>query len=417
MKEQYCCASQAEAEPVASAEGDGAMFAVTQIEMLTHLAARKWLILSVTAVAMLLGLLYGLSVPPQYTSVTKIMPPKQTQSTTSLLNSQMGGGALADMSGGGLTLKDPNAIYIGLLQSRPIADAIIDRFGLKSVYHAGDSTAARKQLEKKTNVASERSGLISISVVDDDRKRASDIANSYTAELRVLTKTISVTEASKRRLFFEQQLQDAKADLVAAEVSFQQVQQDRGLVHLDTQAGAIVGSLANVRGEIAVKQVELDALLSYSTEHNPDVQLAERELSTLHREATGMEQHSGSSEFSELGLKDVPKAGLDYIRAQRELQYRQAYFDLLLKQYEAARLDEGKDAAVIQVVEPAIEPERKSSPQRLLILVCFSIAGFVASCLCVLIAWWSELAESDPVLSGALHKLRRAFTGRIVAEV
>ncbi len=402
--------------PAPSSEGDGVTIGLTLIEILTQLATYKWLILSVNVSAILLGLLYGLTLPPQYTSVTTIMPPKQTQSTTSLLNSQLGAGGWADAASGGLTLKDPNAIYIGLLQSRPIADAIIDRFSMDKVYHSGDRTAARKQLKKNTKITSERSGMISISFTDGDRIRSAAIANSFTAELRVLTKTISVTEASKRRLFFEQQLHDAKDDLAAAEASFEQIQQEKGLVHLDTQAGVIVGSLANVRSEIAAKQVELDALRSYSTEQNPDVQLAAGELATLHREASRIEQHSGSPEFSELGLKDVPKAGLDYVRAARELQYRQAYYDLLLKQYEAARLDEGKDAAVIQVVEPAIEPDRKSSPQRMLIMAWFSIAGFVLSCLYVLMAWFGKLAESDPTLSSALRKLQGAIRGRIAAE-
>ena len=397
---------------VSSPEGSGTAFGVTLFEVLTQLAMRKWLIVSVTGAAIGIGLLYGLMQSTEYTSVTKIMPPKQTQSTTSLLNSPMGGGSLADVSGGGLSLKDPNAIYIGLLQSRPIADAIIRTFDLTRVYHSGDMTAARKALANDTKVVSERSGLISISVTDSDRKRVAAIANAYTAELRVLTKTISVTEASKRRLFFEEQLNDAKEGLIAAEESFQQVQQNKGLVHLDSQAGVLIGSLAAVRGQIAAKQVELEGLRSYSTEHNPDVQLAERELSTLQGEAARMEHHGSSSDFSESGLEDVPKAGLDYVRAQRELQYRQAYFDLLLKQYEAARLDEGKDAAVIQVVEPAIEPDRRSSPQRMMILVYFAIAGFLVACLLALASWCRSLAECDPDLSGALGKFKAAVTGQ-----
>jgi uncharacterized protein involved in exopolysaccharide biosynthesis len=408
--------SESEPEGLTSPEDSGTTFSITVLEVLTQLAIRKRLIACVTAVAMLIGLAYGLMQPTEYTSVTKIMPPKQTQSTTSLLNSSVGGGALADMSSGGLSLKDPNAIYIGLLQSRPIADAIINRYGLAQVYRTPDMTGARKHLENDTTVVSERSGLISISVTDRDKKRAAAIANAYIAELCVLTKTISVTEASKRRLFFEEQLQDAKESLVSAEEGFQQLQQNKGLVHLDSQAGVILEGLATLRAQIAAKQVELEALRSYSTEQNPDVQMAERELSTLQAEAGRLEQHGSSSGFSDLGLKDVPTAGLDYIRAQRELQYRQAYYDLLLKQYEAARLDEGKDAAVIQVVEPAIAPDRKSSPQRLLTLACFAIAGFLAGCAVALASWWKALAESNPDFSVALRNLKFAATGRMATH-
>jgi tyrosine-protein kinase Etk/Wzc len=405
-QESYIYQSDAAPGQPAGSEENGATFGLNAIETLTQFAGRKGLISIVTGAAMLLGLLVSFALPNQYTSVTKIMPPKQTQSTASFLNSQMGGGALADMAGGGLSFKDPNAIYIGLLKSRPIADAIVAKFDLAKVYRAGDMTDARKRLESQTRVVSEKSGLVSISVTDEDRNRAAAIANSYTQELRILTKTISVTEASKRRLFFEDQLKDAKEKLIGAEASFEQIQQSKGLVHLDAQAGVIVGSLAGVRGEIGAKQVELQAMRSYSTEHNPDVQLAERELSAMQGEAAQLERNSGSSEFSDLGLKDVPKAGLDYIRAQRELQYTQAFFDLLLKQYEAARLDEAKEAAVIQVVEWAISADRKSSPHRATITLAFTLLGFLASLAYLAVV---DTTRNHPAIRQSLRHLGSAL--------
>lgn len=383
----------------------------TMIDLLTELARRKWLIAKVTGIAILIGLILCFALPLRFTAVTKIMPPKQTQSTTSFLNSQMGMGSLGDAAGG-LGLKDPNAIYVGLLKSRPVADAIIERFGLMKEYRSKDMTGARKKLESNTQVVSEKSTLISISVVDGDKKRAADIANAYAEQLRALTKTISMTEASRRRLFFEEQVNDAKEKLVVAEVAFQQLQQNKGLIHLDAQANVMIGSLAQARAEIAAKQVELQALRSYSTEHNPDVQLAERELSALQSQAAQLEQHSSASGFSDMGLKDAPKAGLDFIRAQRELQYQQALYEMLLKQLEAAKLDEAKEAAVIQVVEPAILPDRKSAPKRAVILLLSTFLGLFSGCLLVRFLLWKEAEQTDPARAEALQNLVCAVTGR-----
>jgi tyrosine-protein kinase Etk/Wzc len=381
MIEQDSYTSQCGAAPqeMNCQEGAAEVPGHTVIDVLTQLALRKWLIAKVTGISIFIGLILCFALPVRYMAVTKIMPPKQTQSTTSFLNSQMGMGSLADAAGGGL-LKDPNAIYIGLLKSRPVADAIIGQFGLVKVYHARDMTAARKKLESNTQVVSEKSTLISISVTDGDKQRASGMANAYTEQLRELSKTISFTEASRRRLFFETQVNSQKEALAAADVAFQQVQQSKGLVHLDAQANVIIGSLAAVRGQIAAKQVELQGLRSFSTEHNSDVQLAERELSTLQGEAAQMDQHGQATGASDMGMKDIPKAGLDYIRAERELQYQQSFYDLLLKQYEAAKLDEAKEAATIQVVEPAIAPDRKSSPKRVLLMLFFTVAGFYFGC-------------------------------------
>lgn len=412
-QDSYISYSEVISEAVSSSEVGGTTMSVRVIDILTHLAVHKWLIVSVTALAMLIGLLYSLSLPNRYAAITKIMPPRQAQSTTSLLNSTPGGASsLGDVATGGLSLRDPNAIYIGLLKSRPIADAIVDKFNLTKVYRANDMTAARKKLADNTQIVSETSTLISISVTDEDKKRAADMANVYVEQLRVLSKTISFTEASRRRLFFEEQLKTQKEVLIAAEVAFQQVQQNKGLVHLDAQTNVIIGSLAALHGQIAAKEVELQALRSYSTEHNPEVQLAESELSAMQGEAAQVEQHSQSTGYSDMGLKDIPKAGLDYIRASRELQYQQSLFDTLLRQYEAAKLDEAKEAAVIQVVEPAIEPDRKSSPRRLLILLVFTIGGLFASWFVARILWWRNMAQSNQDLASALQNLKGALISR-----
>jgi len=383
----------------------------TLIDVLTQLALRKWLIAKVTGISIVIGLILCFVLPVRYTAVTMIMPPKQTQSTTSFLNTQLVGGGLGDMAAGGL-LKDPNAIYIGLLKSRPVADAIIYQFGLMKVYNAHDMTGARKELKKNTEIVSEKSTLLSISVTDGDKKRAAEMANTYAEKLRELSKTISFTEASRRRIFFEEQLKTQKEVLIQAEVAFQQIQQTKGLLRLDTQAGMIIGSLAAMRGQIAAKEIQLQALRSYSTEHNSDVQLVERELATMQAEATQMEQHSQANSYSDMGLKDVPKAGMEYIHAQRELQYQEALYDTLMRQFEAARLDESKEAAVIQVVEPAIPPERKSAPKRWLLLPLFTFGGLFAGCLLAQLAWWLKRAQSDPEHATQLRGLKCALTSR-----
>ncbi len=386
----------------------------TLIDVLTQLAYRKWLIAKVTGIAMLAGVVLCFLLPVRYTATTKIMPPQQTQSAASLLMSQLtsvGGGSLAAIAGGGLGLKNPNDIYVGLLTSRPVADAIIEKFRLLSAYHAKDMTAARKKLADATQVASEKNGFIAISVTDKDKTRVAEMANAYTAELRDLTQKLAVTEASQRRLFYEDQLKQAKDALVSAQLAFQQVQQQKGLVELDAQAKAMIEGLAALRAQVAAKQVEVQALRSYSTEHNPDMQLAERELASLQAEETRLEQRSPSPGIAGLGLENVPAAGLEYLRAEHELAYRQALFDMLMKQYDAARLDEAKDAAIIQVVEPAIEPDRKSSPKRALILLLFTFLGLFAGCILALIFWWKELVQFDPIASKRLEELRFALTG------
>jgi LPS O-antigen subunit length determinant protein (WzzB/FepE family) len=382
------------------------------IDVLTQLARRKWLIGKITALATLTGVILGLLLPAKYTATTKLMPPQQTQSTASMMMNQLaniGAGSVATVASGGFGLKNPNDIYIGLLTSRPVADAIIQQFNLLRAYRAKDMTAARKKLADATAVASEKNGFIAVSVTDKDRQRAAEMANAYTKQLRSITKTLAVTEAAQRRRFYEDQLKQAKEDLLAAEESFQQVQQAKGLVQLDAQAKTMIESLALLRAQAAAKEVEVEALRSYSTEHNSELELARGELASLRGAAARLEQRNHSSGFADLGLGDVPGAGMEYLRGEHELKYRQAMFDLLIKQYDAARLDEAKDAAVIQVVEPAIPPEHKTSPDRMSIVSTFMVCGFLSACLYLYVC---HALERNSGLSESFTHLAMALTAK-----
>jgi LPS O-antigen subunit length determinant protein (WzzB/FepE family) len=167
------------------------------IGILTQLAYRKWLIAKVTGIAALAGVILSFALPVRYTATVKIMPPQQTQSTATMLMmnqlTNVGGGSLAALAGGGLGLKNPNDIYIGLLTSRPIADAIIQRFDLAREYRAKDMTKAREKLADYTDVLSDKRGFIVVTVTDRDKNRVAAMANAYTDQLRILTKSLAVT--------------------------------------------------------------------------------------------------------------------------------------------------------------------------------------------------------------------------------
>jgi uncharacterized protein involved in exopolysaccharide biosynthesis len=354
----------------------------------------------------------SLVLPVRYTAMTKIMPPQQAQSAAVLMMNQLaatsGTSPLAAMAGAGLGLKNPNDIYVGMLNSRPVADAIIQKFNLKADYHSRDMTAARKKLANYTTVTAEKSGFILVSVSDKDKKRVADMGNAYVEELRALTRHLAVTEASRRRLYYEEELKDAKESLITAETTFQQVQQNKGLVALDAQAKAMIESLTALRAKAAAKQVELQALRSYATDRNPEVEITQRELTSIQDEISRLEARNHTSNLPDLGLEDVPGAGLEYLRAEHDVKYRQALFDLLIRQYDGARLDESKESTIIQVVEPAIEPDRKSSPKRMQIALLFTVAGLFISCIGVLILWWLKLAHAEPQLAWQLNNLKEA---------
>jgi tyrosine-protein kinase Etk/Wzc len=354
-------------------------------EFLAAVLICRWLVVKLVGVAVLVGLILCLLLPVLYTSTVKIVPPTQNEQGVSLLLGQfagMGSGALGAGSASALSLlRNPNGLYVGLLGSRPVADGLIREFNLTQVYHCNGLEQARKVLASKTKISTDtKSSLISVSITDKDKVLAARIANGYITELRNLTQSLAVTEASQRAVFYEGQLKRDKDSLVAAEFAFQQIQQKEGLFKPDTQAMVMINGLASTRAQIAAEEVRLQDLLQFSTENNPSVQQAENHLRSLKEQLYKQEQGGDISTGSGPGLAAVPGATLEYLKAQHDLQYQTTLFDLLVKQYDAARLDEAKEAVTIQVVEPAIVPEHKSSPHRLRILVSAVFMGFFGAC-------------------------------------
>ena len=351
------------------------------IATFTELALRKKQIAWITLVSMAVGLILCFALPRRYQGRAVIMTPQQVPSLSTLVQSEgLGGiGSLAQAASGGLGLKDPNLVFIGILQSRTIADALIAQFHLMAVYRAPDMTAARRTLEWRTDIKAEKSNLVSITVSDSDPQRAADITNAYVEQLRRLTRQMSSKEDARQRAYFEDKLGDQRAALMRSELALLDVQREKGVVQPAGQASAVLGEMTELRAEVAAQQVEVQSLRSFSTEKNPDVQLAENQLQTLEQQASRLSQHGNSNDYGDLGFKDVPAAGLEYLRAQREIAFQSALYGVLLKQYEAFRLDESNDAYSIEVVDQALVPDRRSFPKRSILMIIATLLGLAAS--------------------------------------
>ncbi len=380
------------------------------LDWLIVLSQRKRIILRTTLASAVLAAIVVLILPNRYTATANILPPQQSQSLAASMIGQLGAlGPMAAMAQKDLGLKNSSDLYVGMLRSRTAEDALIRRFDLLRVYRDKRMSDARKHLENASSIVVGKDGFIRISVEDKDRRRAPQLANAYVDELRQLTQDLAVTEAGQRRLFFERQLELAKNHLADAEQALKQTEQTTGLIQLDGQAKAIIESVVKLRAAIAAKEVELHAMRLFSTEQNPDVQLGEQQLSGLRAQLVLLEKQSGGGDV-QLPVGNVPEAGLQYVRKLRDVKYAETIFELLAKQYEAARLDEAKTAAVIQVVDPALEPDRKSSPWRSLIVALAALLGFFSSCLYGLIADALHRMRLEPESNAHFVALRTAIS-------
>src|SRR5262249_21908253 len=152
---------------------------LTMLDVAAALLRRKRLVASVILGSMAVGVMLAFALPTRYTATAKILPPGQSQSTAMALFSSLsnlgGMGAFASLAGRDLGIKNQNDLYVSMLKSRTIADALIQRFDLQKVYHSKDMSTARRALASKSRIVAEKEGFISISVDDGDKKRAANL--------------------------------------------------------------------------------------------------------------------------------------------------------------------------------------------------------------------------------------------------
>jgi tyrosine-protein kinase Etk/Wzc len=386
---------------------------ISLLDLAIVLAKHKKLILGLPLVAAIVAAVISLLLQNIYTSASKILPPQQNQSSTAAaILGQLGG--VAGLVGTALPgLKNPSDLYVGVLRSRTIADNIIARFNLKTLYEENSTDDTRKVLDKNTTVVSGKDGLITIEFEDKDPKRAAAIANAYVEELDRLTQVLALTEASQRRLFFEKQLKVARDSLSEAEMALKITQESTGLIKLDDQGKAIIEAVSRLRAEVASKEVQLAAMRIFATEKNPEYVLVQQQIAGLRTQLAKLEGTNvvGQGDIF-VPTGKVPEAGLEYLRRFRDVKYHETMFEVLAKQYELARIDEAKDAPVIQVVDKAVEPEKKSKPRRALIVLFAALLGGFLAIVVAFIREFIHSAKSRPHDAQRIRMLRTLLSVR-----
>lgn len=407
-----------ETVPDAATKDDSLSLLDMLVVVVDHRALILWIVTVVTVLAIIVSLL----LPKRYTATVTVLPPQSGSPLGAMLASQLGGmggsgmsslGGVAALAGSSLGLKNPNDRYVGMLHSRVVEDAVIERFGLQKEYHAKYLSDARKTFEKRAVVdGNAKDGMIHIAVEDASPQRAEEIANAYVAQFRKLSESLAISEASQRRIFFEQQLEQAKDNLANAEEALKVTEQNTGLIQLDSQARALIESVASLRAQIAAREMMIQGMQTYATGQNAQMIEAQQELDSLRAQLAklGGDKESADGLIVPKGL--VPQEGLEYVRKLRDVKYYETIFEILARQFELAKLDEAREGEIIQVVDPAVIPDKRSFPKRSLIVLGAFFGALVIGILASFAMASLERMESDPETAAKLHRVYGAFRFR-----
>ncbi len=367
---------------------------ISILDIFEVLWRKKFFIIFVTFLFGVVSLVYAFTRPFTYRAESRILPP-QNRGAASVI-SQFGG--LADLAGLPKT-STAGQVLIGIMQGNSVVDSIIDKFDMMQRYSSDIRVGVRSAvLDSLSALEDAKSGIISIAYIDGDPKFAADVANAFVAALQNKLQEISIEDAQQRRNFFETQLKQAQQELNIAETDMISYQQSRGVIALESQAGEILASIASLRNRIAAKNVEISTMSSYAKRDNPRLKLLQTELDAMTQELRKLEEEQTRNDYSRRktstgegdllsSIGQVPELGIEYQRYVRALQFATAKYELMLRQYENARLSEASDLSTLSIIDYATPPDYKYGPRRARMTLIGLIAGVSIS------VFWAFLSE------------------------
>ncbi|WP_236019045.1 GumC family protein [Geomonas propionica] len=371
------------------------------LELANVLARRKMIIIKITTVLAIASIAYSLFLPNVYTATARVLvPQKEAGSGISALIGQAGG--IASLATGGLS--GGGDLYVAIVKSRSVSDAVINRLDLRKVYEKDDMERTRDALFDAVKVQSSKEGIITISTSDKNPRRSAQLANTVVDELGKATVRLNLTKAGAERMFLEKRLEVVKKDLSVAEEAVKNFATQNKVVHLESQAQASITGIARLKADLAGKQVQLSVLRNTRTEESPEVKAAEAGIGQLKAEISRMTGAGGEGD-SIPSVGRMPSVGLEYARKLRELKIQEAVYEQLTKQYEIAKFNESKDSSSLQVLDEAVVPTRKSKPLRSQLVIMVTFAGLFGSTILVfLLEFLDRLPEDDKKLMGRIRE-------------
>jgi uncharacterized protein involved in exopolysaccharide biosynthesis len=360
-----------------------------------------------------LAVVVSFLLPKHYEATIKVVPGENSSSgmmglpgkLANMENSGVGNGiSLALDATGLLGGKTPTAFYVEILKSRSLEDSIIDRFNLRVRYWKTGSWwprsyyTTRKKLSSFTDIEEDKkSNVITLTVTDYDPATAAQIANAYVTELNRAAAGLNTGEAHRERVFLEGRLREAKQDLDQTALALSQYSSKNTIMDPQDQGRAMMDAAARVQGEIIAAEAELKGLEQIYSDDNVRVRTLKARIETLRgklHSMTGKQAQPAAPDYP--SMTSLPILGYRYSDLYRQTKIQEAIYEFLTQQYETAKIDEARELPSVRVMDPAVPPERKSSPHRILIWIC-SLFGAMVLTTCWVLGKnsWERISPDD----------------------
>ena len=373
------------------------------------------LITIVTAIATICGIVVSVSVPARYESSTKILP-----SPPSLLDrystiARPGADVVAGLAGLGQAGGAPNDRFVALLQSRVVADRIVDQFGLMHLFNARHRFEARMALAQHMSIQQDRkTGIITITYSDHDPNRAVAIAQAYVMQLEKFNAEMNTTGAHLEREFLEQRAQEVDKQLQDAAGQLSRFSTSSRILDTVEQPKGTIDEAMKLRAEITNAKAELNGLEQQYNPGNVKVRSSRARLFELTQEFKNATSGGDNGDDSLPSISSLPGLGAAYSELARRVKLLEAVQVQLSEELEMAKTQEVRELPAFRVMERAEIPEQRVWPRRtFIVMLSFMFGLFVGLASVIGKMKWNEMDDSSP-FKALLLDVNRAISAKSI---
>lgn len=352
--------------------------------------------------------------PKWYTVSTSIFPP-ETKAGVPLyaeLVQNLSLPLLGPMASGAA----PETIYIEMLKSRRIGEAVIDEFGYHEIYDQSLIEEALDELHKHTGYDLLDNGLLTVTFEDRDPERAATVANRMIELLDEFNRDLNITRASRTREFIGEQLEKRREDLATAEMALKTFQEENQALELDRQLESAMEIVTSLTAQAIALESELEILGHYAAKSSDEYTRTRMEYEQVLEQLKRLKEHAGEGDRDLIrsflpALADIPDLALQMVRLKRDVEIEQTVVTMLITEYEKSRIEEARDTPTVQVLDAAAIPNKRSRPQRKLLAILGLVVGLGwASLVALFVQTWRDDQDRSSTVRKVLEPLASDFS-------
>jgi len=263
---------------------------------------------------------------------------------------------------------------LAILQSNQLYTALDKKFDLQKKYGTLYREYTFKKIRKNLRIKEGDQDQIIISMIDTNQNLIADMVNYVVHCLDSLNIVLSTNKANDNRIFIERRLNIVKDSLRYIQNEISDFMQKNDIVSMSDQIKYAVENAASLKAKITFKEIELALHLKNYSQDSPTVKMLRDEIVLLKQEYTKF--FSKDNELF-IGLNEVPELQMKYLELENNMLYLSQLQEFIGTQFEKAKIEEAKDIPTIQILDNAIRPNVRYSPQRVKIIILSSFIAFI----------------------------------------